>query len=106
MWSRDIEDEILPVVRELGIGFVAYSPLGRGFLTGQIKRSEDLGPEDFRRQLPRFQGDNFQKNLYLLERVTAIANGKGITAANLRLRGCERREMISFQLWERRGPST
>src|SRR5437588_9036515 len=76
LWSRDPEDEILPTVRELGIGFVAYSPLGRGFLTGRFKRFEDLPADDFRRNAPRFQGDNFQKNLRLAERVKEIADEK------------------------------
>src|SRR6201986_1226700 len=68
LWSRDPEDEILATVRELGIGFVAYSPLGRGFLTGQIKSIDDLEPDDFRRETPRFMGENFAKNLELVER--------------------------------------
>lgn len=85
LWSRDIESEILPTLRELGIGFVAYSPLGRGFLTGQIKRFDDLAPDDFRRQVPRFQGENFQKNLELVERVTTIANSKGIAPSQIAL---------------------
>src|SRR5258707_2323488 len=69
LWTRDPEEEVLPTCRELGIGFVAYSPLGRGFLTGQIRRFEDLPEDDYRRQSPRFQGDNFQKNLDLVRRV-------------------------------------
>ena len=73
LWSREPEDEILPTVRELRIGFVAYSPLGRGFLTGQIKRIEDLEPDDYRRTSPRFQGENFQKNLRLVDEINAIA---------------------------------
>ena len=85
LWSRDPEDEILPTVRELGIGFVSYSPLGRGFLTGQIKRFEDLAPDDFRRHSPRFQGENFQKNLQLVERVTDLARAKGVTPGQLAL---------------------
>jgi len=85
LWSRDIEAEILPTLRELGIGFVAYSPLGRGFLTGQIKHFDDLVADDFRRQVPRFQGENFQKNLTLVERVTAIAERKGITPSQIAL---------------------
>ena len=85
LWSRDVESEILPTLRELGIGFVAYSPLGRGFLTGQIKNFDDLAPNDFRRQLPRFQGKNFQKNLELVERVTTIAKSKGITPSQIAL---------------------
>jgi aryl-alcohol dehydrogenase-like predicted oxidoreductase len=85
LWSRDPEDEILATVRELGIGFVAYSPLGRGFLTGQIKTIDDLAPDDYRRYSPRFQGDNFDKNLKLVERVTEIADEKGVTAGQLAL---------------------
>lgn len=85
LWSRDPEDEILPTVHELGIGFVAYSPLGRGFLTGQIKRFEDLAPDDYRRTSPRFQGDNFAKNLELVRRVETIAKEKGATPSQLAL---------------------
>jgi aryl-alcohol dehydrogenase-like predicted oxidoreductase len=85
LWSRDVEDEVLPTVRELGIGFVAYSPLGRGFLTGQIQRFEDLPEGDFRRSSPRFQGENFQKNLELVDRVKEIANEKGVAASQLAL---------------------
>jgi len=85
LWSRDPEDEILPTVRELGIGFVAYSPLGRGFLTGQIREFEDLAPDDYRRHSPRFQGDNFKKNLELVDRITELAKVKGITAGQLAL---------------------
>jgi aryl-alcohol dehydrogenase-like predicted oxidoreductase len=85
LWSRDVEDEILPTVRELGIGFVAYSPLGRGFLTGQIKSPEDLAEDDFRRNSPRFQGENFQRNLELVERVKEIASEKGVTPGQLAL---------------------
>jgi len=85
LWTRDPEDEILPIVRELGIGFVAYSPLGRGFLTGQFKRFEDLAPDDFRRNSPRFQGENFQKNLDLVKRVQQLAKEKGCTPSQLAL---------------------
>lgn len=85
LWSREPEDEILETVRELGIAFVAYSPLGRGFLTGQIKRYEDLAPDDWRRTVPRFQGENFQRNLELVRRVEAIAKEKGCTASQLAL---------------------
>lgn len=85
LWSRDPEDEILAACRELGVGFVAYSPLGRGFLTGQIKKFEDLAPDDYRRFSPRFQGQNFQKNLKLVERIEAIAAEKGCTSAQLAL---------------------
>jgi aryl-alcohol dehydrogenase-like predicted oxidoreductase len=85
LWSRDPEDEILPTVRELGIGFVAYSPLGRGFLTGQIRSIDDLDPDDTRRNHPRFQGENFQKNLELVEKVKEIAREKGMTPGQLAL---------------------
>jgi aryl-alcohol dehydrogenase-like predicted oxidoreductase len=85
LWSRDVESEILPALRELGIGFVAYSPLGRGFLTGHIRRYDDLAPDDFRRQVPRFQGENFQQNLELVERVTTIADSKGIAPSQIAL---------------------
>jgi aryl-alcohol dehydrogenase-like predicted oxidoreductase len=85
LWSRDPEDGILQTTRELGIGFVAYSPLGRGFLTGQIKRFEDLAADDYRRFSPRFQGDNFQKNLDLVARVEAIAKEKNCTSGQLAL---------------------
>ncbi len=85
LWSRDPEDGILATCRELGIGFVAYSPLGRGFLTGQIKRFEDLAPDDFRRGVDRFQGENFQKNVDLVTKVEDIAKQKGCTAPQLAL---------------------
>jgi aryl-alcohol dehydrogenase-like predicted oxidoreductase len=85
LWSRDPEDEILPAVRELGIGFVPYSPLGRGFLTGQFKSIDDLEPDDYRRNSPRFQGENFQKNLDLVHEIEAIAKEKGCTPAQLGL---------------------
>lgn len=85
LWSRDPEDEILPIVRELGIGFVAYSPLGRGFLTGSIQRPEDLPEGDFRRSSPRFQGENFQKNLEVLTRVRGIAHEQGTTSGQVAL---------------------
>jgi aryl-alcohol dehydrogenase-like predicted oxidoreductase len=85
LWSRDPEDEILATCRELGIGFVAYSPLGRGFLTGQIKSPDDLAPDDFRRNSPRFQGENFQKNLDLVERIRQMAAEKRCTPSQLAL---------------------
>jgi aryl-alcohol dehydrogenase-like predicted oxidoreductase len=85
LWSRDPEDEILPAVRALGIGFVAYSPLGRGFLTGRFRRAEDLPKDDHRTTMPRFQGENFQKNLALVERIKAIAAEKSVTPAQLAL---------------------
>jgi aryl-alcohol dehydrogenase-like predicted oxidoreductase len=85
LWTRDPEGGILATCRELGIGFVAYSPLGRGFLTGQFKKFEDLPAGDYRRNTPRFQGENFQKNLDLVRRVEEIAREKGCTAAQLAL---------------------
>jgi aryl-alcohol dehydrogenase-like predicted oxidoreductase len=85
LWSREPEDEILPTCRELGIGFVAYSPLGRGFLAGQFKKFEDLPEDDFRRRAPRFQGENFQRNLDLVDRVREIAEEKGCTPGQLAL---------------------
>lgn len=85
LWSRDVEDEILPVCRELGIGFVPYSPLGRGFLTGQILKFEDLAEDDYRRFSPRFQGENFKKNLDLVERIKEIAHEKGSKPSQLAL---------------------
>ena len=85
LWTRDPEQEILSTCRELGIGFVAYSPLGRGFLTGQFRRFEDLPEDDYRRNSPRFQGENFQKNLDLVRRVEEIAKEKGCKPAQLAL---------------------
>jgi aryl-alcohol dehydrogenase-like predicted oxidoreductase len=85
LWTRDPEDEVLPTTRELGIAFIAYSPLGRGFLTGQYKRFEDLAADDYRRFSPRFQGENFQKNLDLVARVEAIAKEKKCTPSQLAL---------------------
>jgi aryl-alcohol dehydrogenase-like predicted oxidoreductase len=85
LWSREPEDELLALTRELGIGFVAYSPLGRGFLTGQIQSEDDLQPDDWRRNNPRFQGENFKKNLQLVEKLQTIARAKGVTASQLAL---------------------
>jgi aryl-alcohol dehydrogenase-like predicted oxidoreductase len=85
LWTRDPEDEVLPTCRELGIGFVAYSPLGRGFLTGQFKTFDDLAADDYRRNSPRFQGDNFQKNLDLVLRVEEMAKQKGCKPSQLAL---------------------
>jgi aryl-alcohol dehydrogenase-like predicted oxidoreductase len=85
LWTRDPEDEVLPLCRELGIGFVAYSPLGRGFLTGRFRTIDDLAPDDYRRNTPRFQGDNFQKNLELVARVEEIAARKQCTPSQLAL---------------------
>jgi aryl-alcohol dehydrogenase-like predicted oxidoreductase len=85
LWSREPETELLPTLRELGIGFVPYSPLGRGFLTGQIKKFDDLAPDDFRRHAPRFQGDNFQQNIDLVHQLEKLATQKGCTPAQLAL---------------------
>jgi aryl-alcohol dehydrogenase-like predicted oxidoreductase len=85
LWSRDIEDEVIATLRELGIGLVAYSPLGRGFLSGEIKSLEDLEPDDYRRHSPRFRGDNFDKNLALVDRIREIAAQKGVTPSQLAL---------------------
>ena len=85
LWTRETETEILPTVRELGIGFVAYSPLGRGFLTGAFKTIDDLAPDDFRRNSPRFQGENFAKNLDLVAKIQELAAAKGCTPSQLAL---------------------
>src|SRR6202041_1617785 len=85
LWSREPEDEILAACRELGVGFVAYSPLGRGFLTGQFTRFEDFPEDDYRRFSPRFQGENFQKNLDLVRRVEAMAREKKCKPSQLAL---------------------
>src|SRR5262249_55334599 len=85
LWSREPEAEILPTVRELGIGFVAYSPLGRGFLTGQFKSFDDLPADDYRRNAPRFQGENFQKNLDLVKKIEQLAAARGSTPSQLAL---------------------
>jgi len=85
LWTRDPEDGVLSTCRELGIGFVAYSPLGRGFLTGQIKRAEDLAPDDWRRINPRFQGENFKKNLDLVRKVEQVASERHVKPSQLAL---------------------
>jgi aryl-alcohol dehydrogenase-like predicted oxidoreductase len=85
LWSRDVEDEVLPTLRELGIGLVAYSPLGRGFLTGQITSPDDFEPDDFRRTSPRFMGDNFARNLELVDRIREIAVEQNCTPGQLAL---------------------
>jgi aryl-alcohol dehydrogenase-like predicted oxidoreductase len=85
LWSRDVEKEVLPVLRELGISLVAYSPLGRGFLTGRFRKFEDLPADDYRRMQPRFQGENFKKNLELLDTVTFLAKAKGASSGQLAL---------------------
>ena len=96
LWTRDVESNgVLATVRDLGIGFMPYSPLGRGFLTGAIRSPEDFAPDDFRRSNPRFQGENFAKNLELVDRVREIADAKGVTPASWRWRGCSRRARTS-----------
>ena len=85
LWTRDPEDGVLAACRELGIGFVAYSPLGRGFLSGEIRKFDDLAPDDFRRLSPRFQGDNFAKNLALVDHLGEVARAKGVTPSQLAL---------------------
>lgn len=85
LWSRDVEDDVLPTLRELGIALVAYSPLGRGFLTGAFKSIDDLDEDDYRRHSPRFQGENFQKNLDLVGKIEDLAGAKGVTPAQLGL---------------------
>src|SRR5207253_2049454 len=85
LWTRDPESDVLPACRELGISFVAYSPLGRGFLTGQIKSPDDLDADDWRRMNPRFQGENFRKNLDLVKQIEAMAQRKGVTPSQLAL---------------------
>ncbi len=85
LWSREPEDDLLPIIRALGIGFVPYSPLGRGFLSGQFTSPDDFAADDYRRHSPRFQGENFYKNLELVEKVKAIATAKGVTPSQLAL---------------------
>ena len=85
LWTRDPEDGVLAACRELGVGFVAYSPLGRGFLSGEIRRFEDFAADDYRRKQPRFQGDNFDRNLALVDRVRELATARGCSAAQLAL---------------------
>lgn len=85
LWTRDPEDEILKVTSELGIGFVAYSPLGRGFLTGQIRKVTDFAPDDYRQYTPRFQGENFEKNLQLVDKIKELAEKRGVLAGQLAL---------------------
>ncbi|MHB0881901.1 aldo/keto reductase [Paenibacillus sp. SEL1] len=85
LWSREVEDDVLPLLNELGIGFVPYSPLGRGFLTGQIKKFDDLPEDDYRRHFPRFQGENFHKNLEVVLLIEKLAAQKGCTSAQLGL---------------------
>jgi aryl-alcohol dehydrogenase-like predicted oxidoreductase len=85
LWSRDVEEEILPTIRELGVGFVAYSPLGRGFLSGKYRTPDDIPDDDYRKHHPRFQGDNFYRNLELVKRVEEIAREKKVTPSQLAL---------------------
>jgi len=95
LWTRDPETNLLDTCRRLGVGFVAYSPLGRGFLTGAITRPEDFADDDFRRKNPRFQGENFFRNLELVEKVRELAKRKGCTRHSSRLRGFSRKAMTS-----------
>jgi aryl-alcohol dehydrogenase-like predicted oxidoreductase len=85
LWTRDVDEQILPTTRELGVGFVAYSPLGRGFLSGRFRSPDDIPEDDFRAGNPRFQGDNFRRNLAIVDRVRELAEEKGVTAAQLAL---------------------
>src|SRR6202044_3567359 len=85
LWPGDVEAEILPLCRELGIGFVPYCPLGRGFLAGQFQSVKDFAPDDYRQHSPRFQGENFTRNLQLVEQIKAMATEKGITPSQLAL---------------------
>ena len=103
LWSRDAEAEVLPTVRELGIGYVAYSPLGRGFLTGQFKSPDDFPEDDFRRNHPRFQGENFEKNIELVDEVEAMAGRRAAPPPSSRSPGCSRRATTSCRS---RAPST
>jgi len=102
LWTRDPEEEILATCHELGIGFVAYSPLGRGFLTGQFKKFEDIPEDDYRRHSPRFQGENFEKNLELVRRVNEIANEKGCTPSQLALAWVLAQEVVPIPGTKRR----
>jgi aryl-alcohol dehydrogenase-like predicted oxidoreductase len=104
LWSRDVEGELLSLCRELEIGFVAYSPLGRGFLSGSIRSIDDLAEDDRRRKMPRFQGDNFKKNLELVERVAEIAKEKGVTPGQLALAWvlCQGRDIVPIPGTKRR----
>ena len=98
LWSREPEKELLPACKELGIAFVAYSPLGRGFLTGQIKKPDDIAADDYRKASPRFQGDNFYKNLDLVRRIQLIAQQKGCTPAQLALAWVMNQEDFIFPI--------
>ena len=105
LWTRDPEEELLATVRELGIGFVAYSPLGRGFLTGRFRSIDDLAPNDWRRNNPRFQGENFQRNLDLVASVEELARAKKCTPAQLALAWLLSRGPTSCRFQARHGPS-
>ncbi len=102
LWTRDPEEEILATCHELGVGFVAYSPLGRGFLTGQFKKFEDIPEDDYRRHSPRFQGENFKKNLKLVNRVNEIAGEKGCTPSQLALAWVLAQEVVPIPGTKRR----
>ncbi len=104
LWTRDPEDdEVLDTVRELGIGFVAYSPLGRGFLTGRFRSPDDFDDDDFRKRQPRFQGENFQRNLDLVERVQELAAGRASRPRSSRSPGCSRAATTSSRSRARSG---
>ena len=98
LWTREAENDVIPACKELGIAFVAYSPLGRGFLTGQIKKFEDLDEDDFRRSSPRFQGENFNKNLQLVEKIKEIAKQKNCTPSQLALAWVMAKEDFIFPI--------
>jgi aryl-alcohol dehydrogenase-like predicted oxidoreductase len=98
LWTREAENDVIPACKELGIAFVAYSPLGRGFLTGQIKKFEDLDEDDFRRSSPRFQGENFNKNLHLVEKIKEIAKQKNCTPSQLALAWVMAKEDFIFPI--------
>ena len=105
LWSRDPEGELLATCRELGIGFVAYSPLGRGFLTGRYRSIEDLAPDDWRRNNPRFQGENFQHNLDVVDKVASWPGPRAARRRSWRWPGCSRRAPTSCRSPARRGRS-
>ncbi len=96
LWSRDVEEEILPAIRKLGIGLVPYSPLGRGFLTGRFKSTDDLDEKDYRRKTPRFQAENLETNLGLLSAVEALATEKGVKPGQVALAWVLARAMTLF----------
>lgn len=102
LWTRDVEREILPAVRALDIGFVAYSPLGRGFLSGRFSTPEDISEDDFRANNPRFQGENFWRNMRIVEQLRELADEEGATAAQLALAWVHHREVVPIPGTKRR----